>query len=445
MAGTITMTGVGSGLDVDGIVTALVNVSKEPITNLNTRVTNTKSAATTVSDIATLVSRLGTAVRQLDDLTETKTYTASSSSSAITVSATGAARPGSYSVKVTGLAKEARVYSKTFDSSSEALGETGTLSFTIAGKTATVDVGEEDSLDDIATRINGEASKQGLRLSATTFYDGSHYRLLLNGLDKGSANALTIGETGLDFGLNLEANIKQRATNATAEVDGFSVSSATNQITGAIPGVTLALTAQTSEAATVSIASDPAALKAKLQSVVDAYNAIVSKVHSAAGYGSLKAANTVLAGDSGLRTVTSRMSSVVMTQVDTGSQYDTLASIGVSQNSDGTLTINSSKLETALAADPTAVSQVLAGPDSSDGVMDVLSDLADSLSATGTGLLRTKVDLLNQQATTLQKRADAEQDRLDAYAERLRDQLNAADNAMSGSYSTLSYLTALFG
>ncbi|MBN1609558.1 MAG: flagellar filament capping protein FliD [Polyangiaceae bacterium] len=439
------MTGVGSGLDVDGIVTALVSVSREPITRLNTRISNAKAAATTVSDIATLISRLGTAVRELDDITETKTYTASSSSSAITVSATGAAQPGSYSVKVTGLAKEARVYSNTFDSSSEALGETGTLSFTIAGKTATVDIGAEDSLDAIATRINEEASEQGLRLSATTFYDGSHYRLLLNGLDKGSANALTIQETDLDFGLNLEANIKQVASNATAEIDGFPVSSATNQITAAIPGVTLALTGLTSQAETVTIASDPAALKTKLQSVVDAYNAIVNKVHSAAGYGSTKATNSVLAGDSGLRTVTSRMSSVVMTRVETGSQYETLASIGVSQNSDGTLTIDSSRLQTALAADPTAVSQVLAGPSGSEGVMDVLSDLADSLSATGTGLLRTKVDLLNQQATTLQQRADDAQDRLDAYAERVRAQLNAADSAMGSSYSTLSYLVALFG
>jgi flagellar hook-associated protein 2 len=433
MSGTVSLGGVtGTGLDVESLVSALVSASREPITSLNTRVTNTKSAATTVSDIASLVSKLGTAVQQLDDATETRTYTASSSSSNIAVSATGAARPGSYSVKVTGLAKEARVYSNTFDSSSEALGQSGTLSFTIAGKTATVAVGTGDSLDQIATRINEEAGKQGMRLSATTFYDGTKYRLLLNGLDKGSANALTIEQTGLDLGLNLEANIKQTATDATVEIDGYTVTSATNQVSGAIPGVTLALTGLTAEAQTVTVASDPDALKTKLQSVVDAYNSIVNKVHSSAGYSNITASNSVLAGDSTLRGVTSRMANAVMTRVDTGSKYETLS-------------LDSSKLTTALSEDPTAVTQILAGPDGSDGVMDVLGDLTDALAATGTGQLRNKVDVLNQQAKTLQDRASDQQDRLDAYEERIRNELNAADTTMSGSYSTLNYLVALFG
>jgi flagellar hook-associated protein 2 len=446
MSGTVSLSGVsGTGLDVESLVTALVNAGKEPLTNLNTRVTNSKSAATTVSDIASLVSKLGSAVQQLDEATETKTYTASSSSSSIAVSASGAARPGSYSVKVTALAKEARVYSNTFDSNGNDLGQAGSLSFTIAGKTATVGVVAGDSLDEIATHINEEAGKQGLRLSATTFYDGSKYRLLLNGLDKGTANALTIGQTGLELGLNTAENIKQTATNATAEIDGYTVSSGTNQVSGAIPGVTLAVTGLTSEAQTVTIASDPEALKTKLQNVVDAYNSIVTKVHSAAGYGSIKASNAVLSGDSGLRGVTSRMSNAVMTRVETGSQYETLASIGISQNKDGTLAINSSKLTEAVSKDPSSVTQILAGPDGADGVMDVLADVADALAATGTGQLRNKVDLLNQQSKTLQNRADAEQERLDAYEERIRKDLNAADTTMSGSYSTLSYLTALFG
>ena len=84
-------------------------------------------------------------------------------------------------------------------------------------------------------------------------------------------------------------------------IDGFAVTSATNQISGAIPGVTLAATKETTAPITLSLAADPEALRGKIKGVVDAYNAVIGKIHTTAGFGQIAASDSVLTGDSMLR------------------------------------------------------------------------------------------------------------------------------------------------
>lgn len=440
MAGTISFGGIGSGLDVDGIVSALVTASKGTLNSLSGRATSTRAAASTISELSSLMASFTSAVRELDEAREAKCNQVTSSASSVVASATGAAQAGSYGVKVLALATQARVYSSPSSSATTGLGATGSLELTIAGESVYVEVAPEDSLTTIAARIN----EAGLRVSATTFYDGSEYRLLLNGLDKGTDNALTVVESGLDLGLNLSTNIKQRASNARAEIDGFVVTSQSNQIAGAIPGVTLGLSDVTDSPVTVTVEPEPEALQKKLTTVVDRYNAVVRKVQSAAGFGTTKAGNSVLAGDSTLRSLSGRMSSAVMTRIATGTQYDSLASLGVSLGRDGTLSLDASKLKAALADNEESVSQVLAGPASADGIMDVLRDMANSMTQAGAGLLSTKAETLGSQAKVLEERATREQDRLDRYADQLRSQFSAIESSVSASYSDLDYLSALY-
>lgn len=448
MAGTISFGGIGSGIDVEGIVTGLTKASSGQLNRLQSRASETSSAASTISEISGMLSSLETAVRALDEATETKTYSASSSSSAVAVSATGAAQPGVYSVSVESLASQARVYSNAVDDSGAGMGLTGTLSLDIAGESHDFELTSETTLDQLVSSIN----ESGLRLAATTFYDGSQRRMVVTGLDKGADNVLTIDESDLvdgegaaaDLGLNLAGNIKSTGDNAVAYIDGFRVESASNQIVGSIPGVTLALTAETTEEQTITVDADPDALKAKLDAVVSAYNKVNSKIHFTSGYGDIKASNQQLAGDSALRSVTNRLSSALMTSVDTGTNYNTLASIGLSVGRDGSLSLDGSKLEAALAADPASVTQVLSGTSTSDGAMDVLRDLADSFTETGTGLLTSRKSMLNDRAKDLTERADREQTRLDRYAEQLRKQFSSVEGSIAGSYSDLDYLMSLF-
>ena len=187
-------------MDTEGIVTGLVSASSGSLNTLKSRASDADSAVSTLSGISSLLATLQKSVDALANTRDVGAYTASSSSSAIAVSANGTALPGAYSIKVNALAKEQRNYSTTFSSMSTALGQTGTLSLQVGTGTAVnVDVTATDTLDGIAAKINAS----GQRISASIFNDGTNYRLQVRGLDTGEANTITFGGTGLSLGLNL--------------------------------------------------------------------------------------------------------------------------------------------------------------------------------------------------------------------------------------------------
>lgn len=440
--GTITFGGIGSGIDTESIVTGLVNASSEQLNALKQRQTDTSSAVTSLSDISTLLSGLKNAATALSDVRDAKSYSASVAGDGVVATASGAALPGSFSVEVINLAKEHRSYSNTFTSSTDALGQSGTLSLAVGTVTPTdIDISSTDSLNDIADKINAA----GLRASASVFYDGTTYRLQLRGLDTGSANAITATESGTTLGLDDPDNTFQAATDAKVKIDGFTVTRPTNQITGAIQGVTLALTAPTTTNAVVSVASDPNALGTKVKAFVDAYNQVVTKIHVIAGFGTTKGTSAVLSGDSTLRSITSRLSDTLLATVPGAGTYNTLSSIGVSLNRDGTITLDQTKLSTAISTDTNSVAAVLAGAGTGDGAMDVMKNLVTTFTQSSTGILSMEKDSMDSRAKSLGDSVTRENDRLQKYADDLRKQFTAMDTTVAGNNSDLSYLTKLYG
>lgn len=440
MAGTVSLSGLASGMDVGSIIDALVTAQGTQQSALKSRITATKSASTAISDIGSLLSKLKTAVDVVADPQKAQGYAATSSNAAVSASITGAASAGRYSVAVKSLAQAYRAYSDPAASTSTALGQSGEMKIDVGDtRSGKVSIDTSDTLTSIAQKINAA----NLGVQATTFYDGSQYRLQVSGTDTGDDNRVTI--SGVELGLNGVNNKKQQAQDAHIVVDDFDVYSSTNKISGALPGVTLNLAEETTSAATVVIKSDPDALKTKLQAVVDAYNAVVGKVHSTAGYGSTTASNALLAGDSTLRSLTSRMSNAVTSVVDTGTTYQSLSSIGISITRDGTMSLDSSKFSTALSASPDAVTKLMAGTASTDGVMDVVSNVVDTFNNGNTGLLAGKRNMLNSNATRLQSRADEQQERLDNYRALLEKQFSAMEEAYSNANTVASYLSALGG
>ncbi|MFZ5894343.1 MAG: flagellar filament capping protein FliD [Myxococcota bacterium] len=439
MTGTISFGGVGSGMDTEGIVSGLIQAESGTLNALKARVTDTDAAVSTLSNISSLLSTFRSAVNALSDARNVGSYTATSSSSAVAASANGAALPGAYSLEVLALAKEQRSYSQTFSAADQALGQSGTLTLQVGSGTAVnVDITASDTLNDIVTKINGK----GGRFSASVFNDGTNYRLQLRGLDTGAANAITI--SGLDLGMNADGNKVQAAQDSKVKIDGFTVTRSTNQVVGAIQGVTLALTQETTSPVQLRIDSDSSALQTKIQSVVSSYNAVISKIQQTAGYGTTAGNSKVLRGDSTLRSIAQQMSSTVLKQVTTGGTFQNLKDIGISLGRDGTLSLDSTKLSQAIARDSSSVSNVLAGPTGSDGVMDLMTKLADNITASDKGILGLRSDGLSKLSKQLNTRAAAEQDRLNKEAERLRKQFTAMDTTVAGNQAQLSYLQNLY-
>src|SRR6186713_3932 len=234
------LSGVGSGIDTASLVSGLVNADSGRLNALKNKQTSTNSAISTLSDISSSLGTLQSAVDALSTASGVGSFSGTSSSPSIAISTTGNAQPGAYSMKVTQLAKAQRTYSNTYASASTANGQSGTLSLQVGTGTATdINIAGTDTLDQIAAKINGA----GARVSASVFYDGTDYRLQVRGLDTGKDNAITFTQSGLDLGLNVTANTVQKAQNSIVNIDGFDVQRSTNQVVGAISGVTLALTA----------------------------------------------------------------------------------------------------------------------------------------------------------------------------------------------------------
>ncbi len=441
MAGTISLTGLGSGMDTAGMIDALVEASSVTKNVLASRVRTAEAAATTISDISSLLAKFKTAVDALSDPDKVASYAVSSSDeTTISASVTGAATEGKYSVEVSKLAETYRAYSDPVANLDEQLGISGPMTIQIGtGDALDIEINPTDSLSDVVTAINGS----GLRIRATTVYDGSQYRLQLRGLDAGDENAVTV--TNATLGLDLEANLKQQAQSAQLTIDGFSVTSTSNSIAGMIPGVTLNLSAETTSPITIETRSDPTSLVTKLEEVVSSYNAVIAKVHTVAGYGSTKASNSELAGDQTLRQLTTQMSRTLSQTLDSGNEsYQTLRSLGIEQNRDGTLSLDSSTLSAALAEDPNAVSAILSGEGTSDGIMDLLSQMSERFTTGKEALLVTRKSTFEARAERYETRIEREEDRLASYRERLEAAFGSMETLISGHNATMDYLTALY-
>lgn len=440
MTGTITFGGIGSGIDTESIVSGIIQADSTRLNALQDRSKLVGSALTTLSSISQNLSSLRTAALALDTARDASAYKATSSSSAVVTSISGAAMPGSFEINVSSLATEQRTYSRVFDSNSTALGQTGTLDIGVGTATPlSVDVTATDTLASIASKINS----LGLRVSASTFYDGSKYRLQVRGLDTGAANALTFTENGVSFDLNGDGTnpdggkTAQQAADASLTVDNFAVTSATNQIVGAVPGLTLALTAKTTAPLTVTIASDSEAVKSSLKAVESAFNSVVSAIHLAAGFGDTKASNAVLAGDSALRSITSKLSDLLSASGTSGGSFSLLSQVGLSLSRDGTVSLDSTKLASAVASSAQDVSNLIAEK------MAALSTLVSDMQSASSGTLALRRDALEANQKSLDDRATREQDRLTRYAEALRKQFTQMDSTVAANQALLTQLSKL--
>ena len=452
MAGTVTMGGLGSGMDVEGLISGLTTANAVTLNKLTSQATSYRTAASTLSDIGTALSALQTAANVLSTNTGVGGMTATSSDSSVVVSASGAALAGSYDIVVDTLAAEQRTYSKRFDSNSGGLGQAGDFTLKVgSGDLKTISVLASDSLDQIAGKIN----QAGIRASASVFYDGSKYRLQIRGLDTGAENSIAMVENGTTLDLNGDGTdpdggkTVQTAKNSKVIVDGFTIERSSNQILGAIPGVTLALTAKTANPANptrITVGTEPNALQQKLTAVVNAFNNVINKSRTAAGYGGKTANVGALAGDSALRTVAGRLTSAISAKGFTTGTYQTLQDIGLSFDRNGLMTLDSAKLSKAMAADSATVVNLMAKTTgvATGGLMSKLSDAVSAITDPTNGILTIRNQSFTKQAKKIDERAIAEQLRLDMYSDRLRKSLGDMDAKVGADKVLLQAITNTF-
>ncbi|MET0343960.1 MAG: flagellar filament capping protein FliD [Polyangiales bacterium] len=429
MASPITFSGLASGIDSEAIVSALTNAAKAPMNKLTAQKTTFTAQSKKLTDIKTKLTALQTAAKALNNRGDALGNKATSSDEKILkVSSTGGAAIGASKVEVKNLAQSQRNYSAGVSSNTD-LGAAGVGTLTIqvgAGNPVDVEFTANDNLQGIATKINAS----GAGVSAGIIKEGNNYRLQITGKDTGAANTITFsGDRATALELDLAP--QRVAKDALVKVDDFEITSATNEITSAVPGATLTLLGEGTSS--VSLDRNPDDLKTKLNTFITAYNDVMKNLNSefATSSSSGTRASDSLGNDSTMRSLQQTLRNALSSVSSNGnSQVNTLGSMGVTVARDGTLSLDDTKFKKVVSTDYEGMATALAGLSDGTGLMSKISNAVDPYARTD-GSIKNKIDSLSSRSRRIDEQVTSMQTRIDKYETTLRAQYSALESTIS--------------
>lgn len=385
--GVSVTTGIVSGTDYEALITGLVSIESQPLVALAKKEASYQAKITGYGTLKSSLAEFQTAMRSLSSTSKYQTLKATVADTAVaTVSASSIAKSGTYSLKVSQLAQAQKLVAAGQANATAAIGE-GTTSI-ISFDFGTISIPEGGSFDEDTGKYTGAAFKSsgsgvqtvtidstnnsltgirdaindaGIGVTATIVNDGSDtpYRLALTVDDSGVESSLKISVAGDDALSELLSHDPAgtqgfeetaSAQNAKFTVDGIAISKASNVIGDVISGLTLTLLKTNSDSATsIGVVRDTSAISSGVDSFVTAYNALNTALAGMTSYDKETEESGLLNGDSTTRNIQNQIRKVLTSAVSGGSGTLTrLSQIGVSVQKDGSLALDSTKLQTAL-------------------------------------------------------------------------------------------------
>ena len=376
---SITSTGLGSGLDVNSIVTAIVGAEKDPA--LQKIVTASADATAKISAYGTLNSTLSDFKQSYASLGYDSTFSAadavSSDASVLDASLGIGAATGSWNFEVKQLAQAQTLVSSADSSYPEATAEIGTGEITFSYGTFDVDETgvstfsinpdkpletliidpTNNSLDKLRDAINeGDYS-----VSASIIDDGTNFRLVLNNKETGAENAMQVSVVD-DDGIDTDAaglssltytteinNMDKTSTAQDAQIvmNGVDIIRSSNDIANVIEGVTLNLGDVTEEGKTVSlrITQDTSGVEEQIRAFIENYNGSINQMNKLTTNGGEEDSNGALMGETSVRSIENQMRSLLNTSMPhLEGTVKSFANLGILTNRDGTIAIDSTLL-----------------------------------------------------------------------------------------------------
>jgi len=467
---SISSAGIGSGLDVNSIITQLMTVEKAPLTQMQKDASKVQSKLSAYGTIQSDVAALRDAALKLTQPATWGDTTASSTDSSVVSATTDtSASAGNYSLTVQQLASAQTLASKAWPASVSTLGSgrlriemgswsAGQAGFTPkSGSTATeVVVLATDTLADVRDKIN--SAKSGVMASIVN--DASGARLVMRSSETGAANAFRISATD-DDGNNADksgisalaydpsANVNamsqtQAALDAQATINGLSVTSSSNTLTNVIDGVTLKVGKVSSTPVGLSIESNTTSMKTAVTAFADAYNNLAKYLSTQTAYNAGSKTGGTLQGDSGTNALRSAMRNIIGDTGTMSGAFTRLADVGLNPQSDGTLKVDATKLGNALTGHLSDVKAVFAASSSSsttaNGFGTRLREWGDKLLSFD-GSLTTRSSSLQHELDANSKKQGDFNNRMTAVETRLKAQYTALDANMSKLNALSSYVT----
>lgn len=371
---------------LNSLITSTIAAQREPITALKSKKDQLNLTKAVYSDLKTKLTNLKTIVSDLkssdDDPVFNKKSVTSSDSSRVTATTTTSAASGTYDIKITNLAKAHIIRSEQQSSSTEGLNLSGT--FMLNGKSITV--GTDDSLQNIMNFINNAEYDEGKEVRAKIV----DKNLIIEASSTGLTNKITASDTdgsvlaslGILDGGNIKTTL-QEALDASFSVNGINVSRANNTgIDDVVEGVTINLLKQTedSNSVTLTIQKDYTAIRAKVNAFVSNLNSTVSylkaKTQTTASEENKTYSRGALSNDSVFSSLRLNLVNALRTHV-VGEEGDPeyLSDVGITIGSGFAISLNTSKLDSAVQTNPEGVINLF------DGVMAKYESLLETFTA----------------------------------------------------------------
>lgn len=448
-AGVIQSLGIGSGLNIQALVTQLVAADRAPSEARLTR--QSQKIGTQLSAMGTLKGAMATFQAALSPLTTLSNFQVKSAASAdekiFTVTAGSSAIAGSYGVEVRQLAQPEQLLSKAFSGGATAPVGTGTLHISVgsAGFDVLTKAGG-NTLAEVRDAINGSADNAGVH--ATLVYGLTGAQLVLTSAQTGAANTIRVTASGGDGGLvqlNYDGTAggnyteAQQPQDAIVFISGVEHHSAGNVIDKAIDGVIISLkSAKPGTTVNLEVADDQAAVLANVQKLVTAFNTMQGQFQKLGKYDAATKTGGPLLGDWLLNGAQFQLTRGMTDQVTgLGGGFSSLAAVGVKTGADGSLSVDSAKLQAALKADANSVARLFSG---ANGIATRLGSALDNLLSSSGAIAARDANLATAQ-TNLTEATTRLNAQMAVVQQRYFKQFNALDSLLQHLNSTSTYLT----
>ena len=427
----------GAGIDVTAIVDQILANEGAPRDLLKKNLTGLGSEQTALSSLNVGLAALQSRINALSDVTGAITARAAASSRTdlVTATADSSAASGRHTLIVSNLATGSSYASAPLSSASTVIGS-GSFLLQLGSATPvpiTVD-NTNNTLSGLAASIN--AQNLGVSASVVTDVNGARLALLSNATGLPADLTITSNTTGLSF------TKTATAANASLTVDGLTISSASNTVTGVLGGVTLnLLSASPGSPIALNVAPDSARVTQAVNDFVTAYNSIITSINQQFAYNPASGTAGLLSGNGDLRALQTQLLGETTYSVSGNNGFTGLASLGVNLNNDGTLTVDTTKLSDSLANHFTDFQNFFQSASGQTGFAQKLSADLQNLTNPTQGLLNVAITQNRTDQKSIQSSINDFEDRLAVRRQQLTIQYSQVDATLRNFPLLLAQIT----
>ncbi|AVF56319.1 Flagellar hook-associated protein 2 [Pseudomonas sp. URMO17WK12:I11] len=440
-----TINGLGSGLDISGIVKALASAEKAPKqTQINNQTTTATTSLSAIGSVKSALETFRAAVAKLNTASSFSGLASSSSDEAIAKIKLGdGASSGNYALEVTQLATASKISTQIYEKTSTIVndsGESQTLTINQGNATHSVNIAAGATLQQARDTINDQLQSKGITANIVT--DASGSRLIFSSTKMGEGTELTLGgDASMAQGVSTVATPQ----NAKYTLDGLALESASNTVTGAISGVDITLVKEGKSNLAVTSNSDT--LKTSVKSFVTAYNALMSTINTqtkvTTGADGAATGSAALTGDATMRSLVNSVRNEISHSVG-ATGLRTLSQLGINTvQKTGLLEFNDTKWDAAVKTYGADINNLFTGK---DGLLTRMTNVTEEYTKAG-GILASRQTSLTNQLKELEESQQALDRRIDSLTDTLTKKYNAMDTMVAQlkatSDSVMTTLNAL--